>query len=577
MTEAPLLEIDDLQVVHGERPLLDGLGLRLEAGALVALVGPSGAGKSLTARACLGLLPAGLRQVRGEIRARASGLQARIPPLPAQPEGLGALRGRILGLLPQDSRGSLQPERSVGAQLAAARRHAGVAADPAALRAALHEVGLTDADPILSAAPHRLSGGQAQRVALALALASQPALLLADEPTTGLDSTVQAAVMAELRRRVDAGLGLLLITHDLGLVRRWADQVLILDGGRLVDAGRGLPAGAGRAAAALLEGQAALEAAQPPADRPEAPALLRADGLCRRFSTGPPWARLHVNAVQQVDLEVREGEALGICGESGSGKTTLARLIIGADRPTAGRLWRDPALNGRVQLLFQQAEAHLDPDWPLSALLDESTAVARRVGRDPAPDPGGAAALAALGLAGRGGDRLATLSGGERRRVGFARVRRTAPLLLVADEPTAGLDAALRAEVLGLLRRTQAEAGPRAALVLISHDLGLLRAAAGRLLVMRAGRVVEELPTAQLGAGPHHPFTWALLVAAGLAPGAPGPLAPPRAEGCPHRGACPVASAACAAAPDLRAAGPGHKIACHHPPAAPSLTPGSTT
>ncbi|MFM2246299.1 MAG: hypothetical protein RL071_2373, partial [Pseudomonadota bacterium] len=273
MAEAPLLEIDDLRVVHGERALLDGLCLRLGAGALVALVGPSGAGKSLTARACLGLLPPGLRHAAGEIRAAAGGLRARLPPPPAPPEGLSALRGRILGLLPQDSRGSLQPERAVGAQLAAALRHGGAPADPEALRLALREVGLLDADPIVAAAPHRLSGGQAQRVALALALAGRPALLLADEPTTGLDSTVQAAVMAELRRRVDAGLGLLLITHDLGLVRRWADQVLILDGGRLVDAGRGLPAQAGPAAAALLHGQAALDDARPPLDRPAAPAL----------------------------------------------------------------------------------------------------------------------------------------------------------------------------------------------------------------------------------------------------------------------------------------------------------------
>ena len=566
MAEAGLY-IDGLVLQDGPRALVQGLGLRLRPGELVALVGASGAGKSLSARACLGLLPPGLRHAAGTIEISVNNVVHRLTGGPDDRTALAGLRGRALGWLPQNSRASLNPVWTVGEQLRRALRFAGRDPSPGAVEAQLAEAGLREPARAAAAYPHALSGGMAQRVALALALAGQPPLLLADEPTTGLDSTVQAAVMAGLRARVDAGLGLLFITHDLGLVRAYADRLLILDAGRVVEQaeGDGLDRCASPAAQALLRGLRALDAAPPPtALRPDAPLLLQADGLGCSFGAGPPWRRRVVQAVQDVNLTIHGGETIGLVGESGSGKTTLARLLAGATRPTAGALRRAPGLEPATQLLFQQPEAHLDPDWTVGALLRESLRAARRRGLAVAePEQFVEEALQRVGLAGKAAAKMGQLSGGERRRVGVARVRALRPRLLLADEPTAGLDAALRAELLRLLTEARAEAGPDAALVLISHDLQLVRAAVGRVLVMLGGRVVEALPTDRLGAGPHHPYTEALLVAAGLRPGQPAALRPPSATGCAHQPSCARATAACAAVPLLRELAPGHRIACH--------------
>lgn len=563
----PGLRITGLGLQAGERALVSGLDLALRPGELVALVGASGAGKSLSARACLGLLPPGLRHAAGTIEINVGDVVHRLTGAPSDAAALRALRGRALGWLPQDSRGSLNPVWSVGAQLRRALRHAGRPAGPEAVEALLLEAGLREPARVAQAYAHALSGGMAQRVALALALAGRPPLLLADEPTTGLDSTVQAAVMASLRARVDAGLGLLFITHDLGLVRAYADRLLILDAGRVVEeaAGGGLDRCTSPAARSLIAGLRALDAAPPPPALPAgAPLLLEAEGLGRQYSAGPPWRRRSVNAVQDVNLRILGGASIGLVGESGSGKTTLARLLAGATAPTAGRLWRAPGLQAATQLLFQQPEAHLDPDWTVRALLAESLRAAARRGARPAePQALIEDALQRVGLSEKGAAKMGELSGGERRRVGIARLRLLQPRLLLADEPTAGLDAALRAEILQLLTEARAAVGPEAALLLISHDLQLVRAAVAEVLVMLGGRVIEALPAAQLGAGPHHPYTEALLVAAGLRPGAPAALRPPAPEGCAHQPSCAWASAACAVAPRLRAVAPGHRIACH--------------
>lgn len=306
-----------------------------------------------------------------------------------------------------------------------------------------------------------------------------------------------------------------------------------------------------------------------------APAL-RVTGLIKRYRrgwfqrTGPP-------AVDGVDLEVEPGEVVGLIGESGSGKTTLARVALGLLPYDAGQVsvlgqdWRALSRAGRrglrrrAQLLFQSADASLNPGLRTGQILAESARL-HRPGEPVLPVV--QAALSAVGLSGREGALPHELSGGEKRRVTLAQCWIANPELLVADEPTAGLDAALKADVLDLLR------APGRAILLISHDLPAVCYLASRAVVLFAGRVIEEFPLSALGSGPHHPYTWSLIDAAGLAkaPAEPGAELPVGrgAPGCPYRGPCPWARPVCATeAPALRVVHGAHRVACHAPEVAP--------
>ncbi|HOX26741.1 MAG TPA: ATP-binding cassette domain-containing protein [Candidatus Krumholzibacteria bacterium] len=552
MAGADLLAVRDLRVRYAgaPRPALAGLDIDVAAGECVALVGPSGCGKSTLCRTILDLLPDGARW-SGSIRWEGRELAA-------DRRFWHGLRGRGVGLVLQDHRHSLDPVRRVGAQVAEVlRRHRRDVRRrdlPAAVAALLGEVRLPDPERLMRRYPHQLSGGQRQRVCLAAALAAQPRLLLADEPTTALDLIVQQEIvdlLADLVRR--RRLGLLLVTHDRELVPLIADRIVEVASGA---------------------GESVARGAEPPSrGDPAAPVCLAGRGLAVAVRDGARWRPI----VHPIDLTLRTGWALGLAGESGAGKTTLARALAGWLPLASGSLSvagaaTEPAAAGRraVQLVSQDPAAALDPRQPALAAVVEA---ARAAGDAPAAARERALALFAevdldVELARR---RPHALSGGQRQRVQLARALAARPRVLVADEPASSLDSARRDRLLELLRRAQRQHG--LALLLISHDLALLERWCDEVAVLLDGHLVE-LFRPGLVDGPRHPFATDLAAAApaNLARRATGgPLLPIRpatdprstAGGCPYAHRCRLVQPACRAAlPPLRESAPGHHLRC---------------
>lgn len=512
---APVLEVRGLRVAF-DRPVLRGVDLRIAPGECVAVVGGSGAGKSVLARALVGLEPSGSERFR-LLGRDASGFG---------PRQWRAARGRDVGLVLQDALGSLDPLRTVGAEVAEAiairrPRDGSGRPDPrlprarrdARVRELLTRVGLPEPELRARQRSGQLSGGMRQRALIAAALAAGPPLLVADEPTTALDATVAARVLDLLAELRDAGTAILLISHDLAAVSRVADRVLVLDDGLVVESGTVAEVvGAPRhevtrrlvAAARLPEGPG-------PVPEPGDPVLV-GRGLRREFPL-PGGATL--TAVDDVDVELRAGEALGLVGESGSGKTTLARLLLAADSPDAGTVeldggpWsgvpesRRRARRSAIRWVPQDPLGSMDPRLTVGAVLRDAgardvDALLRRVHLDPA-------------LAAR---RPRTLSGGQRQRVAIARALAAEPRVLVLDEPVSALDVQVQAAVLDLLVELRRDTG--VSLVLVSHDLGVIRRVCDRVLVMSRGRVVESGPVAEVFAAPRDPLTRELLAARGL-------------------------------------------------------------
>ena len=549
MSAPCLLRLVSVRVAYpGGREVLHGVDLSLATGEAVAVVGPSGAGKSTLVLAVLGLLPPGA-VVAGDLAWRGEPAV----PGPAQRRWLG----RGIGTLFQDPLASLDPVVRVGDQLVetlralhgGGRREAGRRA-----LALLAETRLPDPAAIARRYAHQLSGGERQRVALALALAGDPALLIADEPATALDAGVRAAVTALLgdlvRRR---GMSLLMVTHDPVLTVGLADRVLRLEAGRLVDAAPPPPAvAAGLAMGVDDSGSGGVDEGH--AGGRGAPALACRGVVVQYAGHG---GRPGVTAVRGADLTVGAGSSLALVGESGSGKTSLARVACGHLRPAAGSV----EVGGRpgpgrphraAQMIFQDPYASLDPRQSCGDAVAEA---ARAAGATVAAARAASARL--LAAAGLEPDvarrRPHALSGGQRQRVAIARALAAGPALLVADEPTGSLDPAAAARLIEVLARFRREAG--CGLLLITHDLALARRTCGSLAVMFDGRVVELLPA---GAPPRHPYTRAL--AAGIAVAG---TAPPAARGCPYAPRCPLAREACrVAVPELLACAPGHASCC---------------
>ena len=519
------LEVRDLEVDIGSVPVLRGIDLSLERGGILGLVGESGSGKSMTALSIMRLLPEGGR-MRGRIVLDGEDLTA------SSEARMCTRRGRDIGLVFQEPMTALDPLQTIGAQVAeTVRTHRRTgrreALDEA--RRALDRVGLPAAEFPLGRYPHELSGGQRQRVVIAMAVVLRPKLLIADEPTTALDVTTQAAILAMLRRLVtEDGSSLVLITHDLAVVADMADRIAVMHQGRIVETAettnlfKGLTHPYAQAlVAASSHAPARKEAAADLAATP----LLRVENLSRHYALPgrtPFAAARTLRAVDDVSFTVRAGENVGLVGESGSGKSTLARLVLALDAPNAGRVLVDGAdfhaargaerlaLRRKVQMVFQDPYGSFDPRYRVGRLVAEPFHL------DPARPSAAerrdrvAEMLAAVGLSPPDADRYPhEFSGGQRQRLAIARALITRPALIVLDEAVSALDVTIRAQVLDLL----ADLGRRFAVsyLFISHDLAVVRAITDRVLIMRRGRIVEEGMTAEIFARPRHDYTVQLI------------------------------------------------------------------
>ncbi|KAB2388224.1 dipeptide ABC transporter ATP-binding protein [Actinomadura montaniterrae] len=513
-----------------------GVDLEIGEGEVLALVGESGSGKSVTAAAILGLLPRDARVTAGGVRFRGTELVG----LPER--RLNAHRGSGIGMIFQNPVTSLDPSFAVGSQLGdTARLHLGVSRSEAARVAGtwLERVGIPDPDRVLRSYPHELSGGMRQRVMIALAALSGPDLLIADEPTTALDATVQKQILdLLLGLSAETGTAVLLITHDFGVVAHTGSRVAVMREGEIVEVGetrRVLDAPSHPYTRSLIASVPEIGRGRPSAARHARPArsagpssdeaILELRGVSKEFALGGFGTGRHrttVRAVGDVSLSVRRGETFGLIGESGSGKSTLARLSGALLPPTAGSVLFDGAdaaaadargrrdLRRRFQYVFQDAATALNPR------LTAGDQIARplvRLGK--AANRREAAALTAralelVGLHAAHADRYPReFSGGQRQRVSIARAIALEPDLLVLDEPTSALDVSTQASILDLLFDLKDELG--LTYVFIGHDLAVIESVCDRIGVMRHGSLVETFPVDDLFAGDRHPATRALL------------------------------------------------------------------
>lgn len=491
------LEVKQLSVSIDRRVLVDGVSFEVSPGECLAIVGESGAGKSLTAAALLGLTPDAARVSAAVLEI--DGVDARR----YAERDWRRLRGSRIGLVSQDALVSLDPLRRIGSEVAEPLAiHTDLTKEQRRERTIELLSSVAMPSPSLRAAqyPHELSGGLRQRALIASALAGEPAVLVADEPTTALDATVQARVLALLREIVDAGTAVIFISHDFAAVRRVADRVLVMRDGSVIEQG---------AVAEVLdvpqdEYTRSLIAATRHEPRADlfglGESVLTAAAVSKTFSGA--------TAVHEASFTLLKGQTLGIVGESGSGKTTLARMIVGVEQPDAGSLrWYG---SHRVQLVHQNPLGAFDPRWSIGRSLREALA-AGDVPRS-ARSSRVAALMTEVGLAPELARRRPTqLSGGQRQRAAIARALAAEPNVLVLDEPVSALDPSVREKVLQLLQRLQKER--ELTMIFVSHDLDVVAAVSDDVLVMLDGAVVEQGPVGAVFAAPQHPFTRELLAA----------------------------------------------------------------
>ena len=497
----PLLSVQGLTVGFGsEAPAVAGVSFDVDPGEILGLVGESGSGKSVTCRALMGLLPK-IATVSGALR-----FDER--QMPFDPAGLADLRGQGMSMIFQDPMSALDPLMTV-------RRHMALRTqdDPLPI---LRQAGLQD-PRVLEAYPHQMSGGQCQRVAMACALAKTPRLLIADEPTTALDVTVQAEILDALRALVsERGMGLIFVTHDLAVVSRLCQRVLVMHRGKIVENG---PVGQVLTAPGHAYTRDLIAAIPKPRSRPPppaGPAILRFDAISVRYQ---PRASAAVQAVKDVSLTLHRGEILGLVGESGSGKSTLAKTAVGLATPASGQVWLEetpldwhrPQMvwRRRVQYIFQDPRGALDPIARLARQVRLPLDVHKR--------PGNRMALAEARMAETGlhpslyQRKPAGLSGGQRQRATIARALTLEPEVLICDESVSALDVQIQARVLRLLTDLRAKRG--IAILFISHDLSVIRHLCDRVAVMQAGEIVETGDTEAVFATPRHPYTARLVEA----------------------------------------------------------------
>ncbi|MFG2378001.1 dipeptide ABC transporter ATP-binding protein [Streptomyces sp. NPDC048504] len=505
-----LVEVTGLTVGFGSLRAVDGLSFRLEKGAALGLVGESGSGKSTVASALLGLHRGTGADVGGSVRVAGIDVQE------ASDADLRRLRGGKAAMVFQDPLSSLDPYYAIGDQIAEVYRvHTRVSRRAARARAVdvLDRVGIPDAVRRSRSRPHEFSGGMRQRALIAMALACEPDLLIADEPTTALDVTVQAQILDLLHTlREETGLGLLLVTHDVGVAAESVDEILVMRHGRAVEHGPvGTVLGAPTEAYTrdLLGAVPRVDAPRTLSAASTAPAdvVLEATGLRREFGRG----KRAFAAVDDVSLTIHRGETLGIVGESGSGKTTLGRMLVGLLKPTAGEIKPGGGVRPDVQMVFQDPVSSLNPRRSVGESIADP--LRARGERDEESIRGRVRELLErVGLEGAHYDRYPhEFSGGQRQRVGIARALAADPRVIVCDEPVSALDVTTQAQVVALLGELQRELG--LALVFVAHDLAVVRQVSDRVAVMRRGRIVEQGPADEVYDAPQDPYTKQLLAA----------------------------------------------------------------
>jgi peptide/nickel transport system ATP-binding protein len=522
-SERPLLDLDRVSVGFADgRTALRSVSCALRANEILGVVGETGAGKSLLARTIVDLLPEGGRIIGGDVRFDGRSIPA------MRGKEKARLRGGAIALVGTNAKALLDPVTPVGEQIARVARAHQQIGQRAAYRAAvalLAEVGLTNPEARARAYPHELSGGMAQRVVIAMALIANPKILLADDATLGLDATVQAQVLDMLvRRSRERGLGVMLVTHDLGIVRHYCDRVVVMRDGELIEQGEvatllDRPVKEySRTMIAAARARPALQAAAKPTTTA---ALVAVRDLTMHFTsaeTAEP-----IRAVDGISFSIHRGQTLALVGESGSGKTTAGQCIVRLQTATNGRIFFGGddvtyvperafrSMRRRIQMVFQEPYVALNPRWRVADLLAEPFRLL-----EPMTASERTARVAQLleavhidpAFAGRYPHEL---TAGEQKRIGIARALATDPEFIVFDEPTTALDIRVRAQIIDLIRDLQARRSLTA--LFITHDLNSVRSLAHEVAVMHLGKIIEHGPTHAIFEAPQHAYTRKLLAA----------------------------------------------------------------
>ncbi|MGA9602862.1 MAG: ABC transporter ATP-binding protein [Methyloceanibacter sp.] len=529
-TARPLIEVKDLSVdfrssetvTHAVKQVSFDIG----DAETVALVGESGSGKTVTALSILRLLPyPAASHPSGTILFKGENLLTLSPP------ALRQIRGNKISMIFQEPMTSLNPlhtiERQVGEVL---KIHRGLSDRAARARVLdlLDKVGIDDPKGRLDCYPHQLSGGQRQRVMIAMALANEPDLLIADEPTTALDVTIQAQILELLAKlKAEFNMAMLLITHDLGIVRKMADRVCVMNNGEIVERGATADIFAAPKHPYTKHLIASEPRGSPPAANPKAKTILEAKDLRVWFPIKRGFLRHvigHIKAVDGIDLAVKEGQTLGVVGESGSGKTTLGLALLRLISSEGPIVYLGNRIDGydskrmrplrrHMQIVFQDPYGSLSPRLSVGQIIEEGLSIQNptltREERVARVDQ----ALREVGLDPEWRDRYPhEFSGGQRQRIAIARALVLEPKFLILDEPTSALDVSVQAQIVDLLRELQRR--HKLAYLFISHDLKVVRALANSIIVLRHGKVVEQGPARTVFAKPKTDYTKALLAAA---------------------------------------------------------------
>ena len=541
--KAPLLSIDHLTVSFGASRVVDDVSFSIAPGEKFALVGESGSGKSITALSVLRLVDAAASS--GSIRFEGRELMR------SSERQMRGVRGREIAMIFQEPMTALNPLYTVGNQIGEVLElHEGLSANQARARAIelLARTGIPDPERKVDVHPHQLSGGQRQRAMIAMALACRPKLLIADEPTTALDVTIQAQILAlldELQREM--GMALLFITHDLNLVRRFCHRVGVMEKGKLVESGVTAEVFANPRHDYTRKLLASRPRRVVQAVAADAPVLLAGNDIRVEFHASEGWFRKRTFvAVRDATLRLKRGETLGIVGESGSGKTTLGMALLALQPIADGRVEIDAgpgetrgtngsapiriddadrttlrAMRRRMQVVFQDPFASLSPRMTVGQIVGEGLALHMPQLTQAEREQRILDMLAEVGMSAAQGQHEVLqrypheFSGGQRQRIAIARAVVLRPEVLVLDEPTSALDVSVQQQVLALLAELQRRYAM--SYLFISHDLAVVRAMSHRVLVMKDGAIVEQGEAEALFEAPTHPYTQALLAAAHLA------------------------------------------------------------